>query len=111
MNAIIFPAHLCNLQQAFVHYYSRKLFVDTKLVVGNNYMMAHRIILAAASPVLEDILLKNDFIKFDNFNIEVINKMIEYIYTGNIYIQLQYMQEFLELSHFLKLRSFPYTKT
>uniref|UniRef100_A0A0N5BNA5 BTB domain-containing protein n=1 Tax=Strongyloides papillosus TaxID=174720 RepID=A0A0N5BNA5_STREA len=89
--------------------YSTKAFSDCTIKVGNTKNKAHKIILAAQSPLFHKIFnnpLKKpntDVIEIKYFRVEVVKEMLKYIYTGEISDMQSMASELLEIAVKYKL--------
>lgn len=83
---------------------------DVKFVVGDQHMVAHKIILSTASDFFKDILLSVPeyeiaTILIPNIDFGLLKYAVDFIYTGEAEIPSKSIDEFIEICNFLGLKS------
>ena len=86
--------------EAFKSLHGRDDFTDVTLAVGGGKLVkAHKIILSACSSLFKDILVENPnqhpFIFLKGVEIEVLNKILKFIYSGQVEIENDELDKFL----------------
>lgn len=81
-------------------------FCDITLHVNNKLIKAHRNVLACSSPYFDSILKHHKIIReqliINCINYEIFNKILNYMYTGQITIEYSNVEELLKLAdHFI----------
>ncbi|XP_008548708.1 kelch-like protein 7 [Microplitis demolitor] len=77
-----------NFLQSLRQFHTSKSFSDVVLIIGNEELPSHKIILSAHSPVLHAMLTtvmkegKENRIEIKNFTADIIAEMLEYFYSG-----------------------------
>lgn len=84
-------------------------FSDVTLVgEGGNQIKAHRVILAATSPIFEDILMKNDhpkpLIYMRGIKGSHLKLLMSYIYQGEVEVSTEDLKDFLAVADELKVK-------
>ena len=79
-------------------------FTDVVVVCGTSTVRAHKIVLAAASPLFKSKLMKKNKLRLKNLNQEEFESVIEFIYKGRLRICSQnYHPRFQEIAEQLSL--------
>lgn len=81
-------------------------FCDLTLHVNNRIVKAHRIVMACNSPYFDSVLkhhkIVREQLKIKCIDIEVFNKILNFMYTGQITIKYSNVEELLKLAdHFI----------
>ena len=92
-----------------------KSFADVKLVaIDGNYVEAHKIILSCTSPVLRKVLESDNANKSEvkiDYSIDIVQLMLEFIYTGTVQLKFSHINGFIELAKFLQIKYGPQSET
>lgn len=102
---ITWKHHGENLRQSFIQNFTQQRQIDLKIVTKNGHLTAHKIMLTAASPFLEEIIKLcppapscPDFIAYlilHKIPYGVLQNLLHYIYQGTVIVQKQDLQEFI----------------
>jgi len=84
------------------HLKENSTFLDVYIFCGENFVRAHKIVLAAASPFLKHILMSvqqlgETIIFMPEVSFEIISIIIQFIYNGNVKISSNQLTDFLQL--------------
>lgn len=80
-------------------------YSDVALVVGDNELKAHKHVLASRSAVFESMFAQKilqgvaEIVTIDNFDFEVVEEMLYYIYTGKVRNISRFPLELYQLAH------------
>ncbi|KAI4465185.1 btb domain transcription factor [Holotrichia oblita] len=81
---------------------------DVILSCGGYRLMAHKVILSIASPVLQELLLQEDTVPtviiFPDISGNTMSLILDYIYSGSINVRSDVLSEFMSVANELKLR-------
>ncbi|KAL5006304.1 hypothetical protein ScPMuIL_015110 [Solemya velum] len=90
---------------------SRQQMCDLELCTENTQIKVHKLVLAAASPVLlakfPEIMDTGDIgVEFSNkFTASMLQQFVQYLYDGNLVLSEKNVTDFLKISQLLKLHS------
>ena len=87
---------------------SRLTSGNVTLCIGNELILAHKLVLASSSIYFKEILewnpSENPFIVLDkDLNLDWLMKCIEFMYLGQIDIQEEKVDDFLKVAKYLKI--------
>ncbi|VVC90967.1 unnamed protein product [Leptidea sinapis] len=96
-----FCAGLSNLQQ-------NEEFVDMTLAADGHFVKVHKIILALASPYIKDVISSMECHKpvlfLHGVSFTTLCSILEYIYTGEVLVKTNNINDFLDAAKSLKIR-------
>ena len=95
-------------EQAFRDLGSSGDFSDVTLAgADGNFVEAHKVILSSCSPVLKSILLKishtHPLLYMKGMNMEDISLLLKFIYTGEVMLEKENLESFLETANELQI--------
>jgi len=98
-----------NLKVCYSQLQKTSDFSDVTVVgEGGNQIKAHRVILAATSPIFEDILMKNDhpkpLIYMRGIKGSHLKLLMSYIYQGEVEVSTEDLKDFLAVADELKVK-------
>ena len=98
-----------HLSQSYRELFKESEFADVSLVTDDQIQIpGHRIILAAASPVLRNFFLRNSnakpLIYLRGMNDNILESLLKYIYLGEVQIKYESIKEFMTAAKDLKIR-------
>lgn len=76
-----------NLTPKLHEYFVANKLCDVTVQVGDQKILAHKVVLATSSTIWRDLFFENEFLSkilIEDFDYETIKDLIEYIYTGNM---------------------------
>lgn len=74
-----------NISVNLMEYFVAKKFCDITIQVRDKSIQAHKVVLAAGSPIWHDLFnadMTIAVVRVDDYEYEIIKKLIEYMYTG-----------------------------
>ena len=99
-----------HLSQSYRELFKESTFTDVTLVSDDQIQIpAHKIILAAASPVLRNFFLRNSnpekpLIYLRGLTDNILESLLKYIYLGEVQINYESIKEFMTAAKDLKIR-------
>ena len=99
-----------NLQNTFAHLRGEEEFSDVTLVSEDGHLVkAHKVLLAASSPLLGTILKKcqdhpKPLIFLRGAKTDVLNSLLDFVYFGKVEITGDMLDEFMALANELKVK-------
>ena len=98
-----------NRGTSFKRFQNERKFWDCKVIVGTKTLYCHSILISALSPALEEMIetkirggLEN-VITFEDVQLEVIRKIMNYMYTGSVNIPKELVLEVVQVCEELKI--------
>ena len=88
----------------------REHFWDVDIICGNEILKGHKRVLAAASKHFQQILKDTDEIDLSDFDVQILNNILEFIYRGNTHLLDENESKFIECAKKLKVEGLQ-TKT
>lgn len=94
--------------------YDKSLWTDVKLHckdhTGSDRILAHKIVLAARSPVFQAMFFGpcadgKDEVQLDNAEAKVLNLFLRYLYTDNVTLEEETASSVLEMAHYYQVSS------
>ena len=88
-------------------------FLDCTLITGSSQLQAHKVILAAFSPVFKSILKDNrhpTIIYLRGVTFTDLEAVLEFIYNGEVKVSMEDLDSFLAVAADLKLKGLTQTK-
>ena len=94
--------------KTFKNLHSDFHFTDVTLACGDGQqMLAHKAILSSCSTFFKNIFIKNPhkhpLIYLNGFNIKELRNIIKFVYTGEVEIDKDQINEFLKLANYLEI--------
>ena len=93
---------LPSTRDTFAQWFKVDTFADVKLITKDKEFSAHKFILAKQSPVLAHMLehkMTNDRLQIEDVDSVEFDKMLEFIYCGNVSLLNQFAVKLLPLAH------------
>ncbi|CAL8105556.1 unnamed protein product [Orchesella dallaii] len=96
------------LSSSFAQFFKENLFTDLAIIRDGQTIHCHRMVLAASSPVFENILKTCDAIGTANFfnsiNFSHLGNIFQFIYNRKVDLRLDDMEDFLRVGKALKVK-------
>ena len=98
-----------NAGACFREVFEEKHFADVTIVSNDNFLIqAHKVILSSASVVLKNLLLKitdgHPVLYISEVDKKILLPLIEFIYSGNVEIELDNLDRFISLAQKFQIR-------
>lgn len=97
------------VEQGFHSYINKKSYSDVTLIVGEEKIPAHKIILASKSPVFNKMFLcdmlesHSNEAKVTGIKLEVVNELLRFIYTGEVTKLDELALDIFKAAHFYQV--------
>jgi rubrerythrin len=100
--------HQSTLVSVFDILLESETHVDCTLASNGQYLKAHKVVLSACSPYLEEILRshqdKHPILIFNDISFEELKAMLEYMYRGEVNVSQDQLNTFLKAAEALKIK-------
>lgn len=102
-----------NLMDTQKEIFQTNELTDVLIAIGPNRFKAHQLVLSASSDFLKDVLTASDsnhqqmpIIVIPDLNPQLVEPLLEFMYTGEAFVNTNILSEFLEACSFLRIRGF-----
>ena len=107
--------HDAKLSETFCKAWQEKLFLDVTLACGDRTIGAHKLILAACSPLLESLLFnqsttttlhqhQHPLLFFNDIHYDEMLALVEFMYRGYLTVTQQTFPRIFRAAHILQIR-------
>ncbi|XP_066903412.1 protein tramtrack, beta isoform-like [Halyomorpha halys] len=100
--------HQTTLVSVFDKLFECESLVDCTLAAEGRQLKAHKVVLSACSPYLEELIRNHEdrhpIIIFNNIRYEELKAMLEYMYRGEVNVSQEQLDSFLKVAESLKIK-------
>ncbi|XP_045494834.1 zinc finger protein 131-like isoform X1 [Colias croceus] len=100
--------HLSNISSGLSDLQQNEEFVDMTLAADGHFVKVHKVIMALASPYLKEIIsstkCEHPVIFLNKISYTTLSSILEYVYTGEVYVHFENINEFIVAAKDLHIR-------